>query len=236
MTCYTQDMAKKLVLSLAVIVLLIVVIELIALLKLKANLTSYATYWKQVPSSGSFTYVALGDSAAQGIGASKPQLGYVGLLAARIHEATGKTVRVVNLSVSGAKIQDVINHQLPELKGYKPDLVTVDIGGNDVAGQYNPVIFQAEYDKLAANLPKGTVVGNMPYFGGRIRHNKQALNANIYISGAVQKYGLRVADLQTITRDRNSIRNYAADYFHPSNRGYQNWADAYWQVIEPSLK
>ena len=144
-------------------------------------------------------------------------------------------MRIVNLSVSGAKIQDVINKQLPELKNYKPNLVTIDIGGNDVAGKYNSATFQAEYDKLAAALPRGTVVGNLPYFGGRIRHNAQALNANTFISAAAQKYGLGVADLQTITRAHDSLSDYAADYFHPSDRGYQNWAAAYWAVIKPTL-
>lgn len=144
-------------------------------------------------------------------------------------------MHVVNISVSGAKIQDVITKQLPELKNYRPDLVTIDIGANDVAGNYNSQIFQKQYDALAAALPKGTVVGNMPYFGGRIRHNSQAINANQYIAAAAQQHDLRVADLQTITHQRNSILDYAADYFHPSNRGYRNWADAYWQVIEPTL-
>jgi lysophospholipase L1-like esterase len=230
-------MVKKVVLGLAILIVLLGLIEIIALIRLKASLASYATYWKQTSSnSGTFTYVALGDSAAQGIGASQPQLGYVGLVADRIQQETGRKVRIVNLSVSGAKIQDVIDKQLPALKNYKPDLITVDIGANDVAGHYNPQTFQTEYDQLAAVLPKKTVVSNMPYFGGRIRHNPQALNANRYIATAARKYDLRLADLQTITRQHNSIRNYAADYFHPSNRGYQNWAKAYWQVIQSTFR
>lgn len=222
-------------LGLFILVVALVAIEVIALLRLKVSISSYATYWKQ-PTSGTFTYIALGNSAAQGIGASKPQFGYVGLVADRIQKETGQKVHVVNLSVSGAKIQDVIDKQLPELKKYQANLITVDIGANDVAGKYNAQIFQKEYDQLAAALPKGTVVGNMPYFGGRIRHNPQAINANQYITAAAKRHGLSVADLQTITKQRNSIRNYAADYFHPSNRGYQNWADAYWQVIRPTLR
>ncbi|MGC1177120.1 MAG: SGNH/GDSL hydrolase family protein [Candidatus Saccharimonadales bacterium] len=228
-------MIKKVVLGVAVVVLVLAAVEVIALLRLKANLSSYAAYWKQVPTSGTFTYVALGDSAAQGIGASKPQLGYVGLLADRIEKETGKTVRIVNLSVSGAKIQDVIDKQLPRLQNYKPDLVTIDIGANNVAGRYDARVFQKEYDQLAAALPKGTIVGNMPYFGGRIRHNAQALDANKLITAATKKYDLKVADLQSVTKSHNSLNVYAADYFHPSNRGYQNWVDAYWQVIQPTL-
>lgn len=227
-------MIKKVMFGLLILVVVVVVIELVALLRLKASVTSYAAYWKR-PSAGTFTYVALGDSAAQGIGASQPQNGYVGLLANRIGQVTGQKVRIINLSVSGAKIQDVTDKQLPQLRQYRPDLVTVDIGANDVAGSYNPRLFQAEYSRLATTLPKGTVVANIPYFGGRIRHNRQAVNADKYIAVAAEKNNLQLADLQTITRQRNSVRNYAADYFHPSNRGYKNWADAYWLVIQPSL-
>jgi lysophospholipase L1-like esterase len=225
-------MLKKILLIILIIVLLLVVIEAIALLRLKASLTSYATYWKQLPSTGTITYVALGDSTAQGIGASKPEYGYVGLIAKRIEDKTGQKVRVVNLSVSGAKIEDVINQQLPILKNYKPDLITIDIGGNDVAQKYNSADFEQRFNRLASLLPAGTYVGNMPYFGGRIKHNPQAIDANRHIAVAAKSNGLRLVDLQKITKERNAPYNYASDLFHPSNRGYKNWADAFWQSID----
>ncbi|HEX7633417.1 MAG TPA: SGNH/GDSL hydrolase family protein [Candidatus Saccharimonadales bacterium] len=220
-------MFKKILFILAGVVALLLLVEIIALLQLKSHLKSYADYWKNLPNSGSFTYVALGDSAAQGIGASKPQYGYVGLLSKYIQAQTGQKVRVVNLSVSGAKIEDVLAKQIPQLQKYKADLVTVDIGANDVAGKYNSTDFARKYDQLAAALPAGTIVGNTPYFGGRIRHNTQALDANKHIAASAQKYDLRVADLQTVTRAHNSLRVYAPDLFHPSNQGYKNWATAY---------
>jgi acyl-CoA thioesterase-1 len=225
---------KKIIIIVSVIILILILIEIVALLHLKSTLKSYATYWKNTPKAGDYTYVALGDSAAQGIGASKPQYGYVGLIASDIEKQSGKTVRIVNLSVSGAKIEDVINKQIPELAQYKPNLVTIEIGANDVAGNYNHASFESEYNHLASLLPKNTVVGNMPYFGGRIRHNTQALDANKVIVSLAAKYGLKVADLQTATRQHNSILNYAPDYFHPSNRGYKNWAAAFLQVIKPA--
>jgi len=228
-------MLKKILIGIAVLIALVFVIEIIALLRLKASLSSYATYWKQ-PQTGSFTYVTLGDSAAQGIGASKPENGYVGLIAKQLKQETGKKVRVVNLSVSGAKIDDVINKQLPQLKDYKPDVVTIEIGGNDVAGKYNSADFNKRFTKLASLLPKDTYVGNIPYFGGRIKHNPQAIDANKHIAIATKNNDLNLVDLQKITKERDSLRNYASDFFHPSNRGYQNWSDAYWEAIRPSLQ
>ena len=53
---------------------------------------------------GDLVYVALGDSAAQGIGASTSDNGYVGLVADRLRERTGNPVLGVNLSRSGATV------------------------------------------------------------------------------------------------------------------------------------
>ena len=69
----------------------------------------YEEHWAQphgVP--GGLLYVALGDSAAQGIGASSPERGYVGLLAERLRETTGRPVELINISRSGAKIEEVV--------------------------------------------------------------------------------------------------------------------------------
>jgi len=234
--CYTEGLTiKRILLVIAAVVLCLALIEVVNLLELKANIGRYADYWRsQATASGNFTYVVLGDSAAQGLGASKPQLGYVGLLAKQIAQTTGKQVRVVNLSVSGAQTEDVINKQLPELKNYKPDLLTVEIGANNVT-HWDSALFSKQYNQLAQALPAGTIVANVPYFGGRIRLNTQALAASEIIAQAAATYQLKLVDLQAYTHTRQSIRNYSWDLFHPSNQGYKNWDAAFWQVIQPTL-
>ena len=229
-------MLKKILLAVLAVVVLVILLEVVALLHEKASLKGFADYWKQQnkTAAGTFTYVALGDSTAQGIGSDKPTGSYVGLLADRIAAQTGQKVRLINLSVSGAKINDVLTKQLPELKNYKPDLVTIEIGANDLAS-YNSKQFNTEFQQLVTRLPKGTYISDMPYFGGRIRKNDQALAANQLIYKAVQGTDLRLVKLQELTRRRQSIRNYAADLFHPSSRGYINWADAFWARIQPDL-
>ncbi len=225
-------MVKNVAVAIGIIVLVLASVEVIRLLQLRASVASYAKYWRQYPDQGTFIYVALGDSATQGIGASKPELGYVGLLAQHIQQATGKTMRIVNLSVSGAKIQDVLEKQVPQLAQYKPNLITVEVGTNDVTS-YDAAKFQSQYDKLAAVLPPGSVVVNIPYFGGLIRANDKAVEASEFIAEAAHKYNLPLVDLQTETRAKNSIFNYAADGFHPSNRAYKIWEAAFWKTIEP---
>ncbi len=208
--------------------------ELTALVMLKRSVSRYAKYWHSVSDEGQFTYVVLGDSAAQAVGASSPEKGYVYLIARRVEQKTGKKVRIVNLSVSGAKVRDVLEKQIPELKNYKADLVTVEVGANDVvSGDTNS--FGKTYDELTKALPKGSFVADIAYFGGRVRKNGQALSLNKYIHESVQKNDLKLVNLQQETHDRQSLRNYGADLFHPSNHGYEAWADAFWKQIEPTI-
>lgn len=214
------------------IILVLIMAEVISLLQLRSSLTSNTRYWQQrISQPGELTYVALGDSAAQGIGATRPEKGYVGLLASRLEAKTGKKVRVVNLSVSGAKIQDVIDKQLPQLPNYKPDFITIEIGGNDIVN-FDETRYRASFDKLIPLLPERTVVANMPNFGGRIKRVTAVKRANQIIAEIAARHNLPVADLYTYTKSRESPFNYAADFFHPSNRGYKNWADAFWSVLK----
>src|SRR5438045_3830925 len=96
---YWYLMLKKILTIIGLIVLVLVISQLIGLLSLWYGLKTFDTYWNnRAQKEGDFIYVALGDSAAQGVGASKPANGYVGLIATHIQESTGRTVRVINLS------------------------------------------------------------------------------------------------------------------------------------------
>lgn len=204
-----------------------VVIEAVLLGRLWLSLGQYPKYWQlQRQQTGDVTYVALGDSAAQGIGATSPDKGYVGLVAQEIERRNGKKVRIVNLSVSGAKINDVLETQLPQLAQYRPDFITIEIGANDVVA-YDEEKFRQQFTALVQLLPEGTVVANMPYFGGNIKRDNEVNSANEIIRKAVDSRGLVLADLYTQTKVNNGFRVYAADLFHPSDRGYRNWAQAF---------
>jgi lysophospholipase L1-like esterase len=58
-------------------------------------------------------WVVLGDSAAQGVGASSHLSGYVGLVLTRLRAADGRPWRVVNLSRSGARTREDLCAALP---------------------------------------------------------------------------------------------------------------------------
>ena len=205
------------------------------LVQLARSSSTCAAYWSQPQGeAGGLLYVALGDSAAQGIGASDPQHGYVALLAARLRQASGRPVEVVNLSSSGACIGDVLDDQVPALDALSrtPDIVTVAVGGNDVRA-YGRATFAAQAEQLAAALPDGAYVADAPYFMHG-RWERDAAEAGGLLRQAAQSEGLRPAGLHRAQQAQGwqaMFTSFAADWFHPNDRGHRVWADAFWQEM-----
>ena len=147
----------------AVLLLALGAIWGIRLWQLSQSVEEYAAWWAQPRGEpGGLTYVALGDSAAQGIGASAPDRGYVGRVADQLRAATGQPVLVINISRTGATIRQTIQEQLPRLVGMRADVITIDIGSNDIAG-YDPARYEQDVTELIRGLPAGTVIADIPY-------------------------------------------------------------------------
>lgn len=229
---------KRIVIIIASILGLLAVIEIVMLLLLAAQNGRYHTYWQKraetTTNEAGLLYVALGDSVGISIGASSAEKGYVGLIAELLEQKAGRPVRVVNLSKSGATINQAVEDQLPKLKTYDPDVVTIEIGANDMVHTWDEAKFRDDMTRLMSELPKHTVISDMPYFGGGIKRGveKNVPRANEIIRELAAERGLSVAPLHQITKDNDSLRVYAADYFHPNNRGHQNWFQAFWSVID----
>jgi len=189
----------------------------VKLVRLAAGLKRASIYWSQPQGEdGELLYVSMGDSAAQGVGASRPERGYVGLLAERLRTTSGMPVRVVNLSMSGARISDVLERQLPLLRGHRPDLVTVAIGGNDLWG-YDAHLFASQVDRLTAALPVGAFIADVPYFmhGHWERDARHATDA---VTSSARSRGLTVVQLHEALRRQGwsaMLNQFAADWFHP---------------------
>ncbi len=207
--------------------------EVIGLLFLYYSVSRYKNFWvDKSKESGEITYLALGDSAAQGIGASSPMRGYVGLVAKRIENETGKSVRIVNLSVTGAKMDDYLKDQAPEIKKYNADIITIEIGANDVAN-FDARSFRANFKKVIATLPEDAFVSNLPLFNSRPSSTQNAKVASKIVEEELKRRpDLVFVDLQKQTKDNQSIFGFAPDLFHPNNLSYKNWADAFWAKID----
>ncbi|WP_022882335.1 SGNH/GDSL hydrolase family protein [Gryllotalpicola ginsengisoli] len=205
---------------------------------LSDNIPVHSAYWRarrEVP--GDILYVAIGDSAAQGIGASRPARGYVGVIAKKLAKMSGHSIRVVNLGISGATLQTALVKELPRLKRLNPDILTVAIGANDIA-EWNPQRFGEQIELLFAQLPRHAIVADLPSFYF-LPGERKAQQGNRMLRAAAARHGLRVVDLHEAMRRegmRGVVTQFAGDLFHPNDRGYAIWAGAFLPAVEDRLE
>jgi lysophospholipase L1-like esterase len=175
-------------------------------------------------------WVVLGDSMSQGIGASSYDKGWVGQTAALL-EAEGRHYRVVNLSVSGARIEDVIERQLPAMRrlGTTPDLVTVMVGSNNLIRRKHSSRVLERLQQLFSLLPKGTLVANIFSASGAAPITTRG-KATQFLSKEAPRYGLRPIHLEAFFNGSNR-HQLAADHFHPNDYGYSVVADIFAKAI-----
>lgn len=213
--------------------------------ELFTQLARYQTYWNKNnqavladKSAYKRKYFVLGDSAAQGIGATSPRKSYPALVAQEVEAKTGEKIGLINLSKSGALIRDAIDQQLPVLKSQKitpQTIITVEIGANDILS-FDKVKFEKDMDEFMAGLPKQTIVSDIPSFRGTRfgTREKNVLEANEIIVRLSDKHGLKRAQLYDKVAINTGLSTLAVDLFHPSNKGYrQNWAPAFLEQIAP---
>ena len=182
-------------------------------------------------------YLALGDSAALGLGASTPERGYVGIVAREIAHITGRRVRVRNLAIDGATCAVVIADELHRIPKAPAAVCTLDVGANDI-WSFEPSRFREEFDRICAALPPGAIVADLPSFSplpisGRVQR------ANRIVHEVAAAHGLTVAPLNVTTRRGGpviAIRNAAGDLFHPNDRGHRVWAEAFLPAVRARLE
>lgn len=186
----------------------------------------YAGHWRAanltaLQGSGPL-WCALGDSMTLGIGASAFDRGWVGQLAAQ----DAMPSRLINLSASGARVADVLDHQLPALAslGVEPALITVLIGSNDLISPRHRKLFPGLFGELLRQLPPGSVVASQP------NPSKAAIDANAMLEKIAAQRGLVIAELRD-PRPNSWKGKLAADHFHPNDLGYAGIAQVFADAI-----
>ncbi|QNE36804.1 SGNH/GDSL hydrolase family protein [Leifsonia shinshuensis] len=201
--------------------------------RINQTLPVHSAWWRDhAKTEGEILYVAIGDSAAQGIGASAPRNSYVGVIADHIRSATGRSVQVVNLSVSGATVALAVADQLPRLADHAPDIVTVSIGANDI-GDFDAERFREGIRRVLDAVPPDAIVADLPYFY-LPRNERKVAVANGILREAAAERGLTVVPLHEAMRRegwRGVMQQFADDWFHPNDRGYRVWASAFLPAV-----
>ena len=205
---------------------------------MREDCISFGSYWRahndrilhdlEMGKSDGPLWVALGDSTAQGLGAPAPRGGYVGQALRQLRRRTGQRWRVLNLSVSGALIRDVLAEQLPLLPT-TPDLVTCGVGANDILFSAPGRLF-SDLRALLTAVPDRTVMLDLPlpagfwWLVGRMSV-PYITRINRVITEVAMDRGLPIAEVSAQFVPPWTGK-FACDSFHPSQDGYRDWTRA----------
>jgi acyl-CoA thioesterase-1 len=195
--------------------------------QLQTRTGAHSRYWEQLAGRrGDLLYVAIGDSTAQGIGAREPAGSYVG----QLERMLDARVQVINLSISGARLSDVITALLPRLARVDTTyaLVTFAAGANNI-DDFDPVRFRSELTTIFDALPRHALVAELPSFYTS-PHQPLVREANAILHELADARDLAVVPLHGATNRLGVAAlatHHAADLFHPNDRGYRVWAKAF---------
>lgn len=104
-------------------------------------------------SSFAKTIMILGDSISAGYGLN-PQQGWVTLLQQRLNQQFPKQHQVVNASVSGETTSGALARLPKLLQSHKPDVVVIELGGNDGLRGQPPQMIQKNLAQLIQQSQK----------------------------------------------------------------------------------
>ncbi len=197
------------------------------------QIENYSAYWRAAAEralqSPDPVLVALGDSLAQGVGASAPEHGYVGRIRSEL-SAAGRPIPVLNLSQSGATIDDVLAIQLPALgkASVSAFVVVCTVGSNDLVRSARMSRTRRSMSRLLEQLPDQTVMATVPAKGSVLA---KALNR--HVRREADRLDVVLADVDT--RLNTWRGNRAADWFHPNDAGYRIWAAAFAERLDSAI-
>ncbi len=200
-------------------------------LRVRLSVGPWGRHWARRAQHGDTLLVALGDSLTVGTGSSRPRTSWLGLFVAHVEAHTGSSVRVDNRAVYGARLRDVIATQLP--LPADAAMVTLCIGSND-AGRTDPEQFRRDLMHVCAQLPPGSLVGDVPEFqwGGRV--DAAASLARIVREVVAGFPDLVLAPVERHTVDTKIFTELAGDFFHPGDPGHRKIAAAFIEAYDAS--
>ena len=163
------------------------------------------------------TIMIVGDSLSAGYGI-QPQQGWVHLLQKRLEQQYPKQHKVVNASVSGETTSGALARLPKLLQTYNPEVVVIELGGNDGLRGQPPQMIQKNLAQLVqlSQKQKATVL----LFGMKIPPNygtaySKAFENNYKIVSQQYKVKLLPFFLDGVAGNKTLIQN---DQIHPNDR------------------
>jgi acyl-CoA thioesterase I len=195
-------------------------------------------------------YVALGDSYTIGTSVEEEER-WPNQLVARLADAEDAPELAGNLGINGHTSGDVISDELPRLERLRPELVSLQIGVNDVVqavpderyGANVSLILDSMLRQVSAQrafavaTPDYTLTPQGAAFGLPELQSAGILHVNEILRGACELRGIAfVPDILEISREAGSDpAMVASDGLHPSGAQYALWVDAIAPVVRRLL-
>ena len=161
------------------------------------------------------TILIVGDSISAGYGIN-PEQGWVQLLQKRLDQQYPKQHKVVNASVSGETTSGALARMPKLLQSYKPDVVVIELGGNDALRGQPPQMIQKNLGQLVQQSQQAKA--KVLLFGMKIPPNygtaySQAFENNYKVISQQYKIKLLPFFMQGIAGHKDLMQN---DQIHPN--------------------
>ena len=185
-------------------------------------------------SSFAKTIMILGDSLSAGYGLN-PQQSWVVLLQQRLDQQQPKQHKVINASVSGETTSGALARLPKLLQTHKPDIVVIELGGNDGLRGQPPQIIQKNLAQLIqqSQKSKATVI----LLGMKIPPNygaaySQAFEKNYQILSQQYKVKLHPFFMNSIAGNKNLMQK---DLIHPNASAQKTLLNNAYPLIKAAL-
>nr|WP_233515158.1 SGNH/GDSL hydrolase family protein [Marinitenerispora sediminis] len=175
------------------------------------------------------SYVAIGDSITEGLDDPRADGSYRGF-ADRLAEHLGADLpdfRYANLAVRGRRMRHIFGEQLERTLRYRPDLVTVHAGGNDVLRPSTDLdVLAAEYERGVRRLRaagirvvilSGHDTGWIPVL--RVYRGRIAV-FSMHLRAIAERNGCDIVDLWSMSA-LNDPRAWSEDRLHFNGTGHR---------------
>ena len=180
------------------------------------------------------TIMIVGDSLSAGYGI-QPQQGWVYLLQKRLDQQYPKQHKVVNASVSGETTSGALARLPKLLQTHKPQIVVIELGGNDGLRGQPPQMIQKNLGQLVqiSQQAKAQVI----IFGMKIPPNygtaySKAFENNYKMVSQQYKVKLLPFFLEGVAGKKNLVQN---DQIHPNAKAQPILINTAYPYIKSSL-
>jgi acyl-CoA thioesterase I len=221
----------------------LLMVALLAVLLISAN---------KKTASGKLHYLPLGDSYTICTGTSNEKESWPYLLTQELSKKGHLTELLPNPARNGYSTQQLIDEELPLVKKYKPEIVTLLIGVNDWVRNVTAVNFEKNLNTIIKQvqaqltnkrcivlitIPDFGVTPQGKYYGGGRNISAGINEFNNIIKKTAKNFNLECADIFELSKNmENDASLVAADGLHPSAKEYALWEPLIYEKVKKVLE